>query len=454
MNVEIRTDRSRRQEDGLAIITVVVPELALEFDLDLPFKKLYERCGIPDPVALDLLVTAGLCYVIDKVIPRSQAEDNWTREIEVTFPVSTPELWEKVTQDLETALGFLTGDVWKISFRKSEVALFRLPLARKRRRRRLLIPRMGPATTVCLFSGGLDSLIGAIDLLSNDEKEKVLLVGHYDTAGPASQQKNLFASIGREYLRRADLLQTRVSHTPDAALELTLRSRSLVFMALGIYAARSFGKDVSVYAPENGLIAINIPLTPSRSGSCSTRTMHPYFLAKLESALGGSGIANRIINPLQFKTKGECVAECRNEPLLRSLVETSVSCSHGTRRQHWVRKQANNCGYCVPCMIRRAALHRVGLDDGLKYGIDVCAGELSIDDEGESANDLRAVLDFLRGGKTAVEIAREVRVIAPLADAAAHTSTVVRGFEEIRALINDKAIPSIRRAAGIVQSKR
>jgi hypothetical protein len=361
-------------------------------------------------------------------------------------------LWDGVARELETALGFLTGDVWQISFRKSEVALFRLLPARRRRRRRLLIPRMG-ATAVCLFSGGLDSLIGAIDLLSADEKEKVLLVGHYDTAGPASQQKNLFDRIGREYPRRAELSQTRVSHKPDAALELTLRSRSLVFMAIGVYAARSFGKDVPLYAPENGLIAINVPLTPSRSGSCSTRTMHPFFLDKLGSVLRGLGFGNRIVNPLQFKTKGECVAECLNQSLLRSLVETSVSCSHGTRKQHWVRRQANNCGYCVPCIIRRAALHKAGLDDGRRYGIDVCEEELPVDDKGESADDLRAVLDFLGGRKTAVEIAREIRAIAPLSEPEGHTAAVVRGFEEIRTLVRDKARPSIRRAAGVVESK-
>lgn len=454
MNVEIRVNKSGRHEDGLAAISVLVPDLGIEFDLDLPFKKLYERCGIPDYLSLDLLVTASLCYVIDKVVPRKSAADNWTREIEVTFPVSAPELWDGVARELETALGFLTGDVWQISFRKPEAALFRLPPTRTRRRRRPLIPRMGAATAVCLFSGGLDSLIGAVDLLSGDEKEKVLLVGHYDTAGPASQQKSLFDRIGREYPRRAELLQTRVSHKPDAALELTLRSRSLVFMALGVYAARSFGKGVPLYAPENGLIAINVPLTPSRSGSCSTRTMHPFFLGKLESVLGGLGFGNRVINPLQFKTKGECVAECLNQSLLQYLVDTSVSCSHGTRKQHWVRKQANNCGYCVPCIIRRAALHKAGLDDGRRYGIDVCEGELPSDDERESADDLRAVLDFLRGGKTAAEIAREVRSIAPLSEPGEHTATVARGFEEIRALIGDKARPSIRGAAGIVKSKR
>jgi 7-cyano-7-deazaguanine synthase in queuosine biosynthesis len=451
MNIEIVMGGAKRHEDGLAAISVRVPDLGTEFDLDFPFKKLYEHCGVPDYITLDLLIMSGLCYVIDKVVPRSVADDRWTRELEVTFPVSAPERWEAVARDFEAALSFLTGDVWQVSFRKHEAAFFWHVPVRRRRRRRLLIPRMGPATSVCLFSGGLDSLVGAVDLLAGNEEERVLLVGHYDVAGPRSQQNDLFAEIGRRYPRRAELLQTRVSHKPDAAPETSLRSRSLVFMALGIYAARKFGNEVPLYAPENGPIAINVPLTPSRAGSCSTRTMHPFFLARLGAVLAGLGFGNRIINPLRLKTKGECVTECLNRPLLEALCETSVSCSHGTRRQNWVRRDANNCGYCVPCMYRRAALHRAGLDDGQKYGIDVCAGELAIDDEGETADDLRAMLDWLRARKGMREIVSEIRAVAPVEGAEECAETVVRSADEVRAWVRDKGVSAVRSAAGIVK---
>lgn len=452
MKVEIHLASSRRQSDGLAVVGVRVPDIDVNYDLDLPFKGLYTRCSVPDAKALDFLITASLCYVIDKIVPRKNTVDNWTRKFEVEFPVSDPKLWSSVAGDLETALGFLTGDIWKISFRTVETPFFRRPRAR-RHIRRALLPRMGTATAVCLFSGGLDSLTGAIDLLERDAAAKVLLIGHYDAAGPKSQQENLFVQIAKQYPLRSELLQTRVSHKPEAALESSLRSRSLVFMALGIYAARSAGSEVSVYAPENGLIAINVPLTPSRAGSCSTRTMHPYFLSKLASLLTGLEIKNKIVNPLELKTKGECVIECLNQPLLKSVVKASVSCSHGTRRQNWIRKDSDNCGYCMPCLFRRAALHVAGLDFGRSYGIDVCAGELPLDDDGDSGNDLRAVADFLAARRTATEIARDIRSVAPLSQLSEYTAVVERGFNEIRSLFRDKATPTIQRAAGIKQSK-
>lgn len=438
MNVDIHVDSSKRHKDGLAVISVRVPDLELDYDLDLRFKELYERCSIPDLTTLDFLIVASLCYVIDKIVSRKNSPDNWTREFEVEFPVSDPDLWKTVTPHFEAALSFLTGDIWQVSFRKTETGFFRPP--RKRRHYRLrIIPRNIPVTAACLFSGGIDSLTGAIDFLAENNDQRVLLVGHYDASGPRKQQQDLFAQIREYYPGRVGLVQTRVSHKPEAAEESSLRSRSLVFMALGIYAARASGSEVPLYAPENGLIAINVPLTPSRSGSCSTRTMHPFFLDKLESVLLGLGFNNRVVNPFSLKTKGECIVECRNQQLLRSVVDISVSCSHGTRRQNWIRKKANNCGYCVPCIIRRASLHKTGLDDGQKYGIDVCRGEMPIDDEGDSADDLRAILDFLHSRKTADEILQEIIAVAPVKYLQDYTTLVERGIDEIRTLFHDKA---------------
>jgi 7-cyano-7-deazaguanine synthase in queuosine biosynthesis len=458
MIVECLGEAADRHDDGLAALFVSVPQLQLRCALDLPFKRLYERCGTVDPISLDLLMVASLCYVIDKMVPRKSAWDNWTRQLEVEFPVSAPDVWATVREDLEEALSFLSGDMWQLSFRRIKSPYFRLPtLTQRQRRRRVSTPIVTPVTAVCLFSGGLDSLSGAIDLLAKNDHSRVCLVGHYDTAGPRSQQQQLFAEIRKPYLRRVDLVQTRVSHKPDAAQEMTLRSRSFVFIALGLYIAKAMGVEVPLYAPENGLIAINVPLTPSRAGSCSTRTMHPFFLTKLRAVADKLGFRNPIINPFQLKTKGEVLQEGLNPPLLKSLVDLSVSCSHATRRQHWVRKRkhdANNCGYCVPCLFRRAALHHVSLDDGKRYGIDVGAGELPLNDTHDSADDLRAVLDFLSRRKEGHEIALEICSVAPMEGLSEYVNLVQRGFEEVRALIHDKARPSLCRAAGIERVKK
>jgi hypothetical protein len=267
-------------------------------------------------------------------------------------------------------------------------------------------------------------------------------------AGPRSQQLGLLPTVASAYPGRVDLVQERVCHRPSAAQETTLRSRSLVFLALGLYTARVFGPEVPLFAPENGLIAINLPLTPSRIGSCSTRTMHPFFLSRLRAALGEVAIDNPVTNPFEFRTKGECVRDSLNRPLVETLANRSVSCSHAGRRQLWVRKGAANCGYCVPCLFRRGALHRAGLDDGSMYGLDVFAGELRLDDENASGADMRALLDFLRSGRTVERIARGIRAAAPVDPLRPYAEVVARGFDEVRALIDDKGGALRVRAGG------
>lgn len=63
----------------------------------------------------------------------------------------------------------------------------------------------------------------------------------------------------------------------------------------------------------------------------------------------------RIENPYWDNTKGEMVAACANGALLRRLTPTSLSCASPTKGR-WQGLGTQHCGYCLPCLIRRAAL--------------------------------------------------------------------------------------------------
>ncbi len=449
MNISINIDETNRREDGLAQIVVDVPALELSRILDLPFASMYSRCGIPDDTTLDLLLVASLCYVIDKNVPRAFAFDFWTRDLNVEIPVSEPRKWQKVNTELKQTLDFLTGDNWQFSFRKREEQLFQKP--KPKIRRKPLPPILEEIDTVCLFSGGVDSLIGTIDLLESNNFKGIHLVGHYDAPGAKKAQSDLFKKIVLEYPQKAELLQVRVSHKPSRANENTLRSRSFVFIALGLYAARAVSVKTPLYMPENGFIAINIPLTPSRVGSCSTRTMHPFYLNKLGIVLDKLGIENPIINPLELKTKGECVSECLNVKFFSSLINESVSCSHPTKRQIWTRRDRSvrNCGYCVPCLIRRAAFHKVNLDSADYYGIDVCAGEINLSDRRDSANDFRAMINALKSGKTAVDFRKDIMAVAFVDKLGERAEMIERGLAEVKSFIQDKTDKNVLRVIGL-----
>jgi 7-cyano-7-deazaguanine synthase in queuosine biosynthesis len=449
MSISVRIDADARQEDGLALITLAGPCLD-GIQLDLPFRDLHQTLGTPNPIALDLLLVAGACYMIDKATSRRRTSDSWTRELSVRFPVSDPKRWGKVSSRLDRALTFLSGDVWRTSFEERNCELF---IAPKRRRRRARDPR-APKTfeAVSLFSGGLDSLIGTIDFLEQYPTRRVMLIGHYDSPGPRSQQNGVYEHLKAMFPDRTKLVQVRVSQKPPKNVESSLRSRSIIFLALGIYAACELGPDVPLLAPENGIIALNLPLTPSRIGSCSTRTMHPFYLNMLRSVISDLGLRNEIANPLELKTKGECVTRCRNLSLLSTLAPKTVSCSHGTRRQHWTRRNVANCGYCIPCLFRRASLHAANLDSGLEYGIDVCSDELTINSELDSADDLRALTAGLRKFTSDNLIRKAITSVARIDQLEDHISLVNRGLAEVRVWVQDKGSPSLREASGIPES--
>jgi hypothetical protein len=123
MKIQALVNPENRGKDGLADIRIRTEE-GLEHQLDLPFGDLHRRCGLPSPLALDLVITASLCYTVDKTVPRSVAGDGWTRDLHVSLPVSAPKLWTSVGEDLSKTLTFLTGDEWHLYFHKSPTALF------------------------------------------------------------------------------------------------------------------------------------------------------------------------------------------------------------------------------------------------------------------------------------------------------------------------------------------
>lgn len=454
MNVEIVITDRPRLRNGFATVAVRLPELGACEVLDLDFDDLHAAFGESELLALDLVLIAGVVYVLDKSVPRRFTDDFWTRQFEVTFPVSDPARWARSREELQGCLAFLTGDEWTVDFIARPDRLFAPPRRRK-------AERVEGAVAVSLFSGGLDSLVGVIDHLA-ERDGRLALIGHHDATGTSGDQRRLHGLLEQipPYAGRSIRRSLRVRPLPSSLAqpgqpvasvgrEHTLRSRSLVFLALGLYAARALGSDVPLLVPENGLIAINIPLTPSRVGSCSTRTTHPFFLRSFGRVVAAIGLSSTIENPLQWKAKGEAIAECRDRATLDELTPETVSCAHPSRRATWLRRHARNCGYCVPCLIRRASLHHVGRDDGQHYGVDVCAGEMDLD-AGVGA-DVRAVLDCLDQVRSADDVAARVSMTGalPAEHRAAYIATVGRGLGELRAFVGDRGSAGMRQRAGL-----
>jgi len=136
----------------------------------------------PPATARDLLHLGGAVFCVDKLVLRADTADGWTRDPELRATVSDVDAWTGAAQPLRAALEFLTGDHWTLRF-----------IADPDRPDRLdgLLPPDIDAVT--LFSGGLDSLAGTIDLLT--EADRVVLVGHHESPLTAATQTTLSRAL-------------------------------------------------------------------------------------------------------------------------------------------------------------------------------------------------------------------------------------------------------------------
>lgn len=307
----------------------------------------------PSEIGVDMLVLAAHVHAADTRISRStESQDAWTREIRLVVPVSDPARWTIAAPILIRALSFLTGDIWNVGFRKRTKSYVTLVPAAE--------PTLIPAAFdgISLFSGGLDSLIGAIDSLNAGETP--LLVSHAGEGLVSKSQEQCLDGLKAAYKSSAfDRLRVWMNFNSglvqDVGSEDTTRGRSFLFFSLGIAAGTALGRDFVLKVPENGLIALNVPLDQLRLGALSTRTTHPFYMARWNDLLQALGIRGKVENPYWDKTKGEMVAQCANSALLKQLVPLSLSCSSPTKGR-WARKPQGHCGYCLPCLIRRASL--------------------------------------------------------------------------------------------------
>ncbi len=316
--------------------------------------------GLPIGAAGDLLNLATAVFTADVCIFRKLGEGRWTRDITVHLPVLDPDLWAGAAEIITDLLGFLTGDRWSLILRHREpVKDERTPLEGE------------PPDVVSLFSGGLDSLVGAIDLLSAGRR--VALVGHYGAGMTRTYQGRVAELFEQNYPGRTTLL---LFHAQPPAIEgadareQTMRSRSFLFIALGVAVANRLGRGASLYVPENGLISLNVPLTVARSGSNSTRTTHPYYVNRFRDLLAALGLDHQLILPYRFKTKGEMLRECADQQILAKATPLTMSCAHSEGGRWEGTSPGVHCGYCYPCLIRRAATSAAGTPDAA-YTLDV-----------------------------------------------------------------------------------
>ncbi len=156
-------------------ISFVDGKRRLCFGLGQALDQLHALGLRPPERAVDLALVAAAVTAADTRISREmEAQDAWTREIDLYIPVADPVLWSAQAELLRLALNFLTGDRWTVHFRARPATLPTLMASTQR-------PRTANPTCVWLVSRGLDSLHRIRDRSS--EARRGFLAGGATTAG-------------------------------------------------------------------------------------------------------------------------------------------------------------------------------------------------------------------------------------------------------------------------------
>lgn len=342
----------------------------------------------------DLFVIGISIFALDKRISRRLFKDCWTRNISVSIPVLKFDNWVGTEKKWNNTLGFLTGDKWDIHFRECK------KVYSKRENPNRIHLNIDECDCISLFSGGLDSYCGAIKLL--EDGKSPCLIGHNEYPKLRKKQAEFVDDFQKIYKNQKIkfISFSANSRAPkninDAQLigsENTSRGRSLLFLCAALSIAGILGNNIPVYIPENGFIGLNIPLTNSRKGTCSTRTTHPYFLNSFLEILKYVGIENSIINFFAYSTKREIVNSVKNKEAFKIHYMDTISCSHPCLARY-NKKGHNeypiNCGYCYPCLIRKSSVLDAR-DNKYSYAAET-KEFLKEYGETEKASDLRAVI--------------------------------------------------------------
>ncbi len=316
----------------------------------------------------DLLDLATYVYAADQMVSRggdtaARLGADWRRELRFIVPVREPEQWAspEVTKILERLLGFMSEDSFRFEFVQAHAP----PKASD------YLDFGGGAEEVLLFSGGLDSLAGAVDRLLNGHA-RLLLVSHVSSTKIGSRQKELARELGRRFPKRIGHVPIRIRMHGIEPVERTQRTRSFLFGALAATIARISGAGgFSLF--ENGVVSFNLPIASQVIGAAASRTTHPRVIRDLSAFLSALLEGEvKVENPYIWKTKSE-VAESLQNTGHADLARRTISCSS----IYWSTRLQTHCGRCSQCLDRRFGALAGGLgenDPEVMYEVDLLTG--------------------------------------------------------------------------------
>lgn len=320
---------------------------------------------LPDRI-LDLLEIAAYVFAADRLCHRGPKDavvyNSWSRKMHFIVKVRDHTFWKQdtVKKALSEALEFMTGDAqytfeFKGGHRTPPTSLFDSEQ---------FSVKADKPTSVLLFSGGLDSLSGAVGQLEGTDKD-VFLISHWSGLPSTRKvQKCLVDALKKNHPGRVRHYAFECGLSGGRPPDETQRTRAFLFCSMAFAVA--YQADIhKCYAYENGVTSLNFSRREDAKKGRSSRTTHPKTHALLEHLLSlVSGRGFEIENPFWNKSKTDVIASLGKSGS-KDLISSAVSCSTTFN----ALGSASHCGCCFQCIDRRLSAYAAGMQEYDDVGI-------------------------------------------------------------------------------------
>lgn len=323
---------------------------------------------IPDRVR-DLIEIASFIYGADRLIKRGEIDQleykAWSRGLTFCIPVRDIVFWNNpnVKKKLTELLIYISGDSsYDFYFEKSTLKdkitnLFELTNDTEVKTK---VNDTGHGYSVGLFSGGLDSLAGIIELLETTVG-RVIITSHRANPKTIKTQQKVYNSLKAYYPNRLSYHPLECNLNGARGTEETQRTRFFLYTAVGFTLARMYGNnELNIF--ENGITSINLSKRQDLINARASRTTHPKTISLLNELY--SEIANErfiIQHPFLYRTKTEVINTIKKYGK-QNIIADTVTCTK-TFKAFENKTQASHCGYCSQCVDRRFAMFAADLQN-------------------------------------------------------------------------------------------
>ena len=343
---------------------------------------------------LDLVELAAYVYCADRMIRRGATNlveyHSWARSIHFVVRVRDHDFWQQssVSGSLANALKFMTGDrEYRFEFQAGHsTPPTNLFDSEEFQGEQHVKP------SVVLFSGGLDSLAGTINLLETTQ-DRVCLVSHQSQPGTIRTQNRLAMALKERYPGRLVHYTFRCNLSSHLRREESQRTRAFLYTSMAFAIAQALEQN-SFFMYENGITSINFARREDVANARASRTTHPktiYLLQEFFSLFFDRSL--QIQTPFLWKTKTDVVEDILTGPY-KELLPSAVSCS----KTFGNLGDQSHCGGCSQCIDRRFAAYAAGAHEWEKaniYAMDIISHSMP-----EESPEIRTTaVDYVRQAK-------------------------------------------------------